>query len=126
MGRGKPCKRTSVDSLIDNKSIYHAQYRRRIPSPTSLAANAPIQKETCCFDSWICWRDIVNVCSEATALIAARNESRLVTMGHFEAVIDKVIEQCWQYERMIRGWRCEHYQWDMDISIIGVVEVMIC
>lgn len=33
----------------------------------------------------------MNVCSEATALIAARNESRLVTMGHFEAVIDKVI-----------------------------------
>lgn len=36
------------------------------------------------------------------------------------------VEQRWRYERMIRGWRCEHYQLDVDINIIGVVEIMIC
>ncbi|KAH9614767.1 hypothetical protein KSS87_012803 [Heliosperma pusillum] len=32
------------------------------------------------------------------------------------------IGQCWRYERMTRGRRREHYQWNMDI--IGVPEVM--
>lgn len=31
------------------------------------------------------------------------------------------IGQCWRYERMTRGRRREHYQWNMDI--IGVAEV---
>lgn len=34
--------------------------------------------------------DIANVCNEA-ALIAARNESRVITMEHFEGAIDRVI-----------------------------------
>ncbi|KAK9168405.1 hypothetical protein Syun_000545 [Stephania yunnanensis] len=34
--------------------------------------------------------DIANVCNEA-ALIAARNESEMVTMDHFEAAIDRII-----------------------------------
>ncbi|KAK9123952.1 hypothetical protein Sjap_013554 [Stephania japonica] len=34
--------------------------------------------------------DIANVCNEA-ALIAARNESEMVTMNHFEAAIDRII-----------------------------------
>ncbi|XP_022143749.1 ATP-dependent zinc metalloprotease FTSH 10, mitochondrial-like isoform X2 [Momordica charantia] len=34
--------------------------------------------------------DIANVCNEA-ALIAARNESRVITMKHFEGAIDRVI-----------------------------------
>lgn len=34
--------------------------------------------------------DIANVCNEA-ALVAARNESALVKMEHFEAAIDRVI-----------------------------------
>ncbi|KAJ4704958.1 Histidine--trna ligase [Melia azedarach] len=32
------------------------------------------------------------------------------------------VGQCWRYERMTRGRRREHYQWNMDI--IGVPEVM--
>ncbi|CAN6487240.1 unnamed protein product [Victoria cruziana] len=32
------------------------------------------------------------------------------------------IGQCWRYERMTRGRRREHYQWNMDI--IGISEVM--
>ncbi|RVX05079.1 Histidine--tRNA ligase, chloroplastic/mitochondrial [Vitis vinifera] len=34
------------------------------------------------------------------------------------------VGQCWRYERMTRGRRREHYQWNMDI--IGVPEVMVC
>lgn len=34
------------------------------------------------------------------------------------------VGQCWRYERMTRGQRCKHYQWNMDI--IGVPEVMVC
>ncbi|XP_040372790.1 histidine--tRNA ligase, chloroplastic/mitochondrial isoform X3 [Rosa chinensis] len=33
------------------------------------------------------------------------------------------VGQCWRYERMTRGRRREHYQWNMDI--IGVPEVMV-
>lgn len=34
------------------------------------------------------------------------------------------IGQCWRYERMTRGRRREHYQWNMDI--IGVPDVTVC
>jgi histidyl-tRNA synthetase len=34
------------------------------------------------------------------------------------------IGQCWRYERMTRGRRREHYQWNMDI--IGVPQVTVC
>lgn len=34
------------------------------------------------------------------------------------------VGQCWRYERMTRGRRREHYQWNMDI--IGVPGVMVC
>lgn len=34
------------------------------------------------------------------------------------------IGQCWRYERMTRGRRREHYQWNMDI--IGVSRVRVC
>ena len=34
------------------------------------------------------------------------------------------IGQCWRYERMTRGRRREHYQWNMDI--IGVPGVEVC
>ncbi|KAJ6922883.1 hypothetical protein NC652_016514 [Populus alba x Populus x berolinensis] len=34
---------------------------------------------------------------------------------------EEIRDQCWRYERMTRGWRREHYQWNMDI--IGVPEV---
>ncbi|OAY32147.2 hypothetical protein MANES_14G161100v8 [Manihot esculenta] len=33
------------------------------------------------------------------------------------------IGQCWRYERMTRGRRREHYQWNMDI--VGVPEVTV-
>mmetsp|Transcript_20243 Transcript_20243/g.22928 ORF Transcript_20243/g.22928 Transcript_20243/m.22928 type:complete len:516 (-) Transcript_20243:46-1593(-) len=33
------------------------------------------------------------------------------------------IPQCWRYERMTRGRRREHYQWNMDIWGVGGVEV---
>lgn len=33
------------------------------------------------------------------------------------------IGQCWRYERMTRGRRREHYQWNMDIIGISGVEV---
>ncbi|KAI4374280.1 hypothetical protein MLD38_012291 [Melastoma candidum] len=33
------------------------------------------------------------------------------------------VGQCWRYERMTRGWRREHYQWNMDI--IGVPGVAV-
>jgi histidyl-tRNA synthetase len=32
------------------------------------------------------------------------------------------IPQCWRYERMTRGRRREHYQWNMDIFGVGGVE----
>lgn len=34
------------------------------------------------------------------------------------------VGQCWRYERMTRGRRREHYQWNMDI--IGVPNVSVC
>lgn len=34
------------------------------------------------------------------------------------------VGQCWRYERMTRGRRREHYQWNMDI--IGVPDVTVC
>ena len=34
------------------------------------------------------------------------------------------VGQCWRYERMTRGRRREHYQWNMDI--LGVSEVTVC
>lgn len=34
------------------------------------------------------------------------------------------VGQCWRYERMTRGRRREHYQWNMDI--IGVPAVTVC
>lgn len=34
------------------------------------------------------------------------------------------IGQCWRYERMTRGRRREHYQWNMDI--IGISKVRVC
>jgi len=33
------------------------------------------------------------------------------------------IGQCWRYERMTRGRRREHYQWNMDILGVPGVEV---
>ena len=33
------------------------------------------------------------------------------------------IPQCWRYERMTRGRRREHFQWNMDIWGVGGAEV---
>ncbi|XWS67088.1 hypothetical protein CRYUN_Cryun05aG0256600 [Craigia yunnanensis] len=56
---------------LDNKPSYYSQ---RLAALTPGFAGA----------------DIANVCNEA-ALIAARNESAVITMEHFEAAIDRVI-----------------------------------
>lgn len=32
------------------------------------------------------------------------------------------IPQCWRYERMTRGRRREHYQWNMDVFGVAGVE----
>ncbi|XAR68935.1 hypothetical protein NMG60_11000351 [Bertholletia excelsa] len=47
--------------------------------------------------------DIANVCNEA-ALIAARSESTLITMEHFEAAIDRVIGGLEKKNRVVSKW----------------------
>ncbi|XVE76382.1 hypothetical protein DITRI_Ditri12bG0168100 [Diplodiscus trichospermus] len=56
---------------LDNEPSYYSQ---KLAAPTPGFAGA----------------DIANVCNEA-ALVAARNESELITMEHFEAAVDRVI-----------------------------------
>ncbi|KAK4478557.1 hypothetical protein RD792_014041 [Penstemon davidsonii] len=78
--------------------------------------------------------DIANVCNEA-ALIAARNESKLITMQHFEAAIDRVIGGLEKKNRVISklerrtvayhesghavaGWFLEHAEPLLKVTIV--------
>ncbi|XP_023913888.2 ATP-dependent zinc metalloprotease FTSH 10, mitochondrial [Quercus suber] len=78
--------------------------------------------------------DIANVCNEA-ALIAARNESAVITMEHFEAAIDRVIGGLEKKNRVISkserrtvayhesghavaGWFLEHAEPLLKVTIV--------
>ncbi|XP_039163347.1 ATP-dependent zinc metalloprotease FTSH 10, mitochondrial [Eucalyptus grandis] len=78
--------------------------------------------------------DIANVCNEA-ALIAARNESAVVTMEHFEAAIDRIIGGLEKKNRVISklerrtvayhesghavaGWFLEHTEPLLKVTIV--------
>ncbi|KAL7136438.1 hypothetical protein ABFS83_10G031000 [Erythranthe nasuta] len=78
--------------------------------------------------------DIANVCNEA-ALIAARTESKLITMQHFEAAIDRVIGGLEKKNRVISklerrtvayhesghavaGWFLEHAEPLLKVTIV--------
>ncbi|XP_059305572.1 ATP-dependent zinc metalloprotease FTSH 10, mitochondrial-like [Lycium ferocissimum] len=78
--------------------------------------------------------DIANVCNEA-ALIAARNESTIITMQHFEAAIDRVIGGLEKKNKVISklerrtvayhesghavaGWFLEHAELLLKVTIV--------
>ncbi|KAM1148763.1 hypothetical protein ACFX2B_029132 [Malus domestica] len=77
--------------------------------------------------------DIANVCNEG-ALIAARNESELVTMQHFEAAIDRIIGGLEKKNRVsklerrtvayhesghaVTGWFLEHTEPLLKVTIV--------
>ncbi|KAL3826014.1 hypothetical protein ACJIZ3_022043 [Penstemon smallii] len=68
--------------------------------------------------------DIANVCNEA-ALIAARNESKLITMQHFEAAIDRVISKLerrtvayHESGHAVAGWFLEHAEPLLKVTIV--------
>ncbi|KAJ8532927.1 hypothetical protein K7X08_015816 [Anisodus acutangulus] len=78
--------------------------------------------------------DIANVCNEA-ALIAARNESTIITMQHFEAAIDRVIGglekknkvisklERWtvgyhESDHAVAGWFLEHAEPLVKVTIV--------
>uniref|UniRef100_A0A0V0I952 Putative ovule protein n=1 Tax=Solanum chacoense TaxID=4108 RepID=A0A0V0I952_SOLCH len=78
--------------------------------------------------------DIANVCNEA-ALIAARNESTIITMQHFESAIDRVIGglekknkvisklerrtvACHESGHAVAGWFLEHAEPLLKVTIV--------